>query len=141
MEECYLLGIVAGSTPELAKYRGYLLSLIPAGTALSIKPVICLDEPAHRGESFARNANRWLRGWPEPEVPYGTVVRPEPGRSYFLERMCADAGCAWFIPMFRRMASEEEVPIEEIQRAYQAHNGGQSMRYGYLPSFFDPKRR
>ena len=140
MVKSYLLGVILGSTPESSKYRGYLLSFVPAGSELSSKSLICLDEPAYLGDRFDRDAAHWLVMWPEPEVPYGTVVRPEPQRSYFLERMCADAGCGWFIPMFRRMASEEDVPIEEIQRAYQAHNGGQSMRYGYLHSFFDPKR-
>jgi hypothetical protein len=100
-----------------------------------------LDEPAYRGERFDRDAAHWLVMWPEPEVPVGAIVRQDPQRSYFLERMCVDAGCAWFVPMFRRLASGEDVPLEEIQIAYMAHNNGRRMRDGTLWSLFDPSRK
>jgi hypothetical protein len=38
-------------------------------------------------------------------------------------RKCHEANCEWFVPMVKRMAGGEHVPLEEIQAAYLAHNG------------------
>jgi hypothetical protein len=41
----------------------------------------------------------------------------------WFERKCCEANCEWFVPMVQRMAAGEDVPLEEIQAAYLAHNG------------------
>ena len=41
----------------------------------------------------------------------------------WFEHRCKEANCEWFVPMVKRMATGEDVPLEEIQAAYLAHNG------------------
>jgi hypothetical protein len=41
----------------------------------------------------------------------------------WFERKCREANCEWFVPMVKRMAAGEDVPLEEIQAAYLKHNG------------------
>lgn len=42
--------------------------------------------------------------------------------NWFVHR-CKEANCEWFVPMVKRMAGGESVPLEEIQAVYLAHNG------------------
>jgi hypothetical protein len=48
----------------------------------------------------------------------------------WFERMCAEANCEWFVPLAKRMAAGEAVPLKEIQSAYRHHNGGKEMPCG-----------
>lgn len=41
----------------------------------------------------------------------------------WFERKCRESNCEWFVPIVRRMAAGEPVPLEELQSAYLAHNG------------------
>jgi len=41
----------------------------------------------------------------------------------WFENRCKEANCEWFVPMVKRMAAGENVPLEEIQAAYLKHNG------------------
>lgn len=74
-----------------------------------------------------------------PYVPHKvgdktTFEQDSPG---WFERKCVEANCSWFVPLAKRMAAGEKVPIEEIQTAYKSHNDGQEMPCGALgKSFF-----
>lgn len=41
----------------------------------------------------------------------------------WFEHRCKEANCEWFVPMVKRMAAGEDVPLAEIQAAYLQHNG------------------
>lgn len=43
---------------------------------------------------------------------------------------CAEANCSWFVPLVERMATGEEVALEEIEAAYREHSGGKEMPRG-----------
>lgn len=47
-------------------------------------------------------------------------VKEAPG---WFERFCRQANCEWFVPVVKRMAAGENVPLQEIQSTYLAHNG------------------
>jgi hypothetical protein len=48
-----------------------------------------------------------------------TTVDEPPG---WFERKCHEANCDWFVPMVKRMAAGEDIPLEEIKTAYQLNN-------------------
>ncbi len=54
----------------------------------------------------------------------------------WFERQCALAYCEWFVPLVRRMAAGEAVPLAEIQAAYRAHNDGKELPAGTLGTPF-----
>ncbi len=51
----------------------------------------------------------------------------ESGPPGWFKGQCAEAGCTWFYILVERMATGEDVPIEEIKTAYRANNGGKEL--------------
>lgn len=54
----------------------------------------------------------------------------------WFEKMCIKAKCDWFVPMVKRMAAGENVPLEEIHFAYRDHNDGKEMPCGAWGTLF-----
>lgn len=55
----------------------------------------------------------------------------------WFERKCAEAHCSWFVPMVRRMAAGQEVPLEEIRAAFRENNGGREMPCGEWAEIYE----
>jgi hypothetical protein len=74
--------------------------------------------PPKRVLEFEYGRTMWdlVNGKPQ----YRGYVKEPPG---WFERKCREANCEWFVPMVKRMAAGERVPLEEIQAAYQVYNG------------------
>ena len=51
------------------------------------------------------------------------ILKSEQAPPGWFERTCRECNCEWFFPLVKRMASGEQVQLQEVQDAYLAHNG------------------
>ena len=54
----------------------------------------------------------------------------------WFERKCAEANCSWFVPLVKRMAAGEKVPLSEIQAEYRNHNAEKELPCGLMGEVF-----
>src|SRR5436190_4919642 len=120
MDTHYLLGIVSRAEAADLPFAGHLVTYTLPRPGAANDPFIGFYALKLRGDGGSTDAATWLR------------MNAESWRTGWIERTCAAANCAWLWPIMLRLAAKEDVPLEEIQGAYAAHNGGENMPHGTL---------
>jgi hypothetical protein len=57
-----------------------------------------------------------------------TFTQKEAAELSWFEKKCVEANCTWFVDYVKRMATGEDIPLEEIQTAYRTHHNGLEMK-------------
>src|SRR6187549_269843 len=123
----YLVGVMKDPPGSRPTWEGMRILLRERDFSLAL----CAG-PGPHDEGSVAEVSSWLERRPFKRWFYNERVASgieEPG---WLERECVSAGCGWFIPFARRIASREKVSLEEITAAYSAHNDGLAMLHGTI---------
>jgi hypothetical protein len=132
-----LLGTVPQDSTENRRERGWILILsLPDSDCPTHARIGLYSGPSPHDEGGSREASFWLTHRPTTyELVDGKYIGTQAAAGWF-DRFCVEIGCGWFIPMARRLARGEDVPVSEIKATYAAHHGGRTMLEGNFQDFF-----
>src|SRR6187551_83111 len=129
----FLIGVIPPQTPPRAGAygEGWLIAFIPDDQRVTL-----FEGPSPHFHSPVKSIEAWFEFQPKyvvtQEGKNSLVVEP-PG---WFERKLKESHCDWFLPIARRIAIGERVPIEEITAAYSGSHDGQSMLHGSIEELF-----
>jgi len=119
----YLLGIAWHPLPYEGAYKNGCL-LVYSGDD---NKVSLIEGPSPHYPSGVKSLREWFSFQPRYLVTNegkNRIVVEAPG---WFERICQEAGCAWFLPLAKQIAEGAAISTEEITEVYASHHQGRPM--------------
>ncbi len=110
---------------------GWLIAFIEGDQRLAL-----FEGPTAHYHSPVKAMNDWFHFQPRYVAHEGgkkVILEEAPG---WFERSLRNAGCDWFLPIAKRIALGERVPVKELLTVFSNNNGGREMPHGSINFLF-----